>query len=197
MENNLFQLALFFRVIRNKEVVAEVTLSSRPSRAVAVTPVSVPSAMAREEQCREELGYGRMPTLERGGPDVGGFSPDAKPGDLQLSSRLPPCFSHKAWVFSVLTGVSSHARTVEAPPCEVPAGCRRCQAAWTKQPRSALPRRALGPTCLLAVSSGTLSPFTVICGAGPAGLWAPAARCPSGSAQPRAHADRLQGHALC
>ncbi|XP_039719042.1 membrane protein MLC1 isoform X3 [Pteropus medius] len=104
MENNLFQLALFFRVIRNKEVVAEVTLSSRPSRAVAVTPVSVPSAMAREEQCREELGYGRMPTLERGGPDVGGFSPDAKPGDLQLSSRLPPCFSHKAWVFSVLTG---------------------------------------------------------------------------------------------
>ncbi|ELK07522.1 Membrane protein MLC1 [Pteropus alecto] len=60
--------------------------------------------MAREEQCREELGYGRMPTLERGGPDVGGFSPDAKPGDLQLSSRLPPCFSHKAWVFSVLTG---------------------------------------------------------------------------------------------
>ncbi|XP_011382487.1 membrane protein MLC1 [Pteropus vampyrus] len=62
------------------------------------------TAMAREEQCREELGYGRMPTLERGGPDVGGFSPDAKPGDLQLSSRLPPCFSHKAWVFSVLTG---------------------------------------------------------------------------------------------
>ncbi|XP_015980847.2 membrane protein MLC1 [Rousettus aegyptiacus] len=60
--------------------------------------------MAREEQCREELGYGRMPALERGGPDVGGFSPDAKPGDLPLSSRLPPCFSHKTWVFSMLTG---------------------------------------------------------------------------------------------
>lgn len=82
---------------------------------MAPTPLSVPSAMAREEQSREELGYGRVPTLERGGPDVGGFSPDAKPGDLQLSSKLPPCFSHKTWVFSVLTGVSSHVRTVAVP----------------------------------------------------------------------------------
>lgn len=92
------------------------THRSRPSRVVALTPVSVPSAMAREEQCREELSYGRMPTLERGGPDVGGFSPDTKPGDLQLSSRLPPCFSHKTWVFSVLTGVSSHEHRGGAVP---------------------------------------------------------------------------------
>lgn len=58
----------------------------------------------REEQCREELSYDRMPTLERGRPDVGSYAPDAKPGDLQLSSRLPPCLSHKTWVFSVLMG---------------------------------------------------------------------------------------------
>lgn len=48
----------------------------------------------------------------------------------------------------------------------------------------------------LAVSSGTLSPFTMTCGASPAGLWALAARCPSGLAQPRAHAGHLQGHSL-
>lgn len=70
--------------------------------------------MMREEQCREELSYDRMPTLERGRPDVGSYAPDAKPSDLQLSSRLPSCFSHKTWVFSVLMGVSSHSRTTEA-----------------------------------------------------------------------------------
>ncbi|KAM5334640.1 membrane protein MLC1 [Glossophaga mutica] len=59
--------------------------------------------MAREESCREEPSYDRMATLERGRPDVGSYA-DAKPGDLQLSSRLPPCFSHKTWVFSVLMG---------------------------------------------------------------------------------------------
>ncbi|XP_036904993.1 membrane protein MLC1 [Sturnira hondurensis] len=59
--------------------------------------------MAREESCREEPSYDRMATLERGRPDVGSYT-DAKPGDLQLSSRLPPCFSHKTWVFSVLMG---------------------------------------------------------------------------------------------
>ncbi|XP_037016415.2 membrane protein MLC1 isoform X2 [Artibeus jamaicensis] len=59
--------------------------------------------MAREEACREEPSYDRMATLERGRPDVGSYA-DAKPGDLQLSSRLPPCFSHKTWVFSVLMG---------------------------------------------------------------------------------------------
>ncbi|KAF7462470.1 hypothetical protein GHT09_012487 [Marmota monax] len=69
----------------------------------------VPSAMTREGQFREELGYDRMPTLERGRQDPGrqdqgSYTPDAKPGDLQLSKRLPSCFSYKTWVFSVLMG---------------------------------------------------------------------------------------------
>ncbi|KAM7116791.1 membrane protein MLC1 [Molossus nigricans] len=59
--------------------------------------------MTRDEPGREELGYDRMPTLERGRPDAGSCA-DSKPGDLQLSSRLPSCFSHKMWVFSVLMG---------------------------------------------------------------------------------------------
>ncbi|XP_077655314.1 membrane protein MLC1 isoform X5 [Urocitellus parryii] len=65
--------------------------------------------MTREGQFREELGYDRMPTLERGRQDPGrqdqgSYTPDAKPGDLQLSKRLPSCFSYKTWVFSVLMG---------------------------------------------------------------------------------------------
>ncbi|XP_025782131.1 membrane protein MLC1 [Puma concolor] len=60
--------------------------------------------MARDEQCREELSYDRMPTLERGRPEAGSYTSDAKPNDLQLSTRLPPCFSHKTWVLSVLMG---------------------------------------------------------------------------------------------
>ncbi|XP_070264140.1 membrane protein MLC1 [Myotis yumanensis] len=67
------------------------------------TSASSPGAMTREESCREELSYDRMATLERGRPDAEGYA-DAKAGDLQLSSRLPPCFSHKTWVFSVLMG---------------------------------------------------------------------------------------------
>lgn len=74
-----------------------------------LAPCSCPESrplgtMTREEQCREELSYDRMPTLERGRSDAGSYAPDAKPGDLQLSSRLPPCFSHKMWIFSVLMG---------------------------------------------------------------------------------------------
>lgn len=65
--------------------------------------------MPREESCREELGYDRVATLERGRPDAEGYA-DPKAGDLQLSSRLPPCFSHKTWVFSVLMGVSRRPR---------------------------------------------------------------------------------------
>ncbi|XP_062057891.1 membrane protein MLC1 isoform X4 [Lepus europaeus] len=60
--------------------------------------------MTREEPFREDLGYDRMPTLERGRPDPGSYGPDTKPGDLQLSRRLPPCFSYKTRVFSVLMG---------------------------------------------------------------------------------------------
>ncbi|XP_032122193.1 membrane protein MLC1 isoform X1 [Sapajus apella] len=57
-----------------------------------------------QEPFREELAYDRMPTLERGRQDPTSYAPDAKPNDLQLSKRLPPCFSHKMWVFSVLMG---------------------------------------------------------------------------------------------
>uniref|UniRef100_A0A8C5P110 Megalencephalic leukoencephalopathy with subcortical cysts 1 homolog (human) n=1 Tax=Jaculus jaculus TaxID=51337 RepID=A0A8C5P110_JACJA len=65
--------------------------------------------MTREGQFREELGYDRMPTLERGRQDPGrqdpgSYTPDSKPKDLQLSKRLPPCFNYKTWVFSVLMG---------------------------------------------------------------------------------------------
>ncbi|XP_008047139.1 membrane protein MLC1 isoform X2 [Carlito syrichta] len=57
-----------------------------------------------QEQFREETAYDRMPTLERGRQDPGSYAPDTKPSDLQLSKRLPPCFSYKTWVFSVLMG---------------------------------------------------------------------------------------------
>ncbi|XP_017523321.1 membrane protein MLC1 isoform X4 [Manis javanica] len=50
--------------------------------------------MTREELCREELGR----------PGAGSAAPEGMPGDLQLSTRLPLCFSHKTWVFSVLMG---------------------------------------------------------------------------------------------
>ncbi|KAL4678493.1 hypothetical protein H8957_008143 [Semnopithecus entellus] len=57
-----------------------------------------------QEPFREELAYDRMPTLERGRQDPTSYAPDTKPSDLQLSKRLPPCFSPKTWVFSVLMG---------------------------------------------------------------------------------------------
>ncbi|XP_035969656.1 membrane protein MLC1 isoform X2 [Halichoerus grypus] len=60
--------------------------------------------MTREEQCAEELGYDRMPTLERGRPEAGSYAPDAKPSDLPLTTRLPPCLSPRTWVLSVLMG---------------------------------------------------------------------------------------------
>ncbi|KAK2121440.1 hypothetical protein P7K49_002826 [Saguinus oedipus] len=71
-----------------------------------------------QEPFREELAYDRMPTLERGRQDPTSYAPDAKPNDLQLSKRLPPCFSHKMWVFSVLMGpppVAPVAPTVVLP----------------------------------------------------------------------------------
>lgn len=79
---------------------------------VTLGTMSVSSAMTREGQFREELGYDRMPTLERGRQDAGrqdtgSYTPDTKPKDLQLTKRLPPCFSYKTWVFSVLMGVSN------------------------------------------------------------------------------------------
>ncbi|XP_059257715.1 membrane protein MLC1 isoform X2 [Mustela nigripes] len=60
--------------------------------------------MTREEQSREELSYDRTPTLERARPEAGSYGPDAKPSELQLATRLPPCLTHKTWVLSVLMG---------------------------------------------------------------------------------------------
>ncbi|KAL2775435.1 membrane protein MLC1 isoform 4, partial [Daubentonia madagascariensis] len=60
--------------------------------------------MTREEPFREELAYDRMPTLERGRPHPVSYAVDTEPNDLQLSRRVPPCFSDKAGVFSVLMG---------------------------------------------------------------------------------------------
>ncbi|XP_040609936.1 membrane protein MLC1 isoform X2 [Mesocricetus auratus] len=87
------------------------SITQRPALPTAGQQQSMPvsSAMTREGQFREELGYDRMPTLERGRQDTGrqdagSYTPDSKPKDLQLSKRLPPCFSYKTWVFSVLMG---------------------------------------------------------------------------------------------
>nr|KAF6267586.1 modulator of VRAC current 1 [Myotis myotis] len=77
--------------------------------------------MTREESCREELGYDRTATLERGRPDAEGYA-DTKAGDLPLSSRLPTCFSHKTWVPSFqLLFVSTFAVTTT---CLIWFGCK-------------------------------------------------------------------------
>ncbi|XP_004380078.1 membrane protein MLC1 [Trichechus manatus latirostris] len=60
--------------------------------------------MTREEPYHEEFSYDRMPTLERGRPDSPSYGADAKPNDLRLTKRLPPCFSYKTRIFSVLVG---------------------------------------------------------------------------------------------
>ena len=122
------------------------------------TELSVcPSAMAREESCREEPSYDRMATLERGRPDVGSYT-DTKPGDLQLSSRLPPCFSHKTWVFSVLMGVSSRARATGSLS---PGGVAPGPSGTEQLPYSALE----GPVGLCCMNH--CPPFTNISGSSP------------------------------
>ncbi|XP_036762562.2 membrane protein MLC1 isoform X2 [Manis pentadactyla] len=57
-------------------------------------PRTPAGSMTREEPCREELGR----------PGAGSATPEGMPCDLQLSTSLPLCFSHKTWVFSVLMG---------------------------------------------------------------------------------------------
>lgn len=87
--------------------------------------------MHREElAAREEFTYSHMPTLERGGgtlgrrgdrgaerkPDRGerdrperdSYTVDVRASDLQLAQPEPlkhPCFSYRAWLYSVLIGV--------------------------------------------------------------------------------------------
>lgn len=84
-----------------------------------------------ELSAREEFTYSHMPTLERGGggslgrrsdrgtdrrPDRGeryrperdSYTVDVRASDLQLAQPEPlkhPCFSYRAWLYSVLLGV--------------------------------------------------------------------------------------------
>lgn len=83
-----------------------------------------------ELSAREEFTYSHMPTLERGGgtlerrgdrgverrPDRGeryrlerdSYTVDVRASDLQLAQQEPlkhPCFSYRAWLYSVLIGV--------------------------------------------------------------------------------------------
>ncbi|XP_001506189.2 membrane protein MLC1 isoform X1 [Ornithorhynchus anatinus] len=60
--------------------------------------------MTREEPYREEFSYDRMSTLECGRQDQGNYVPDIKSSDLQLAKRFHPCFSYRAWIFSLLMG---------------------------------------------------------------------------------------------
>lgn len=87
--------------------------------------------MQREElSAREEFTYSHMPTLERGGgtlgrrsdresdrrldkverdrPERDSYTVDVRASDLQLAQPEPlkhPCFSYRAWLYSVLIGV--------------------------------------------------------------------------------------------
>lgn len=81
-----------------------------------------------ELSAREEFTYSHMPTLERGGgtlgrrgdrggertpgeryrPERDSFTVDVRASDLQLAQPEPlkhPCFSYRAWLYSVLIGV--------------------------------------------------------------------------------------------
>lgn len=151
--------------------------------------------MSRDEQGREELGYDRMPTLERGRPDAGSYALDTKPNDLQLATRLPPCFSHKTWVLSVLMGVSSSPTGLgrPPPPRAVPwPGCRpRGLGECASRTTSLL--EPLRPDVLTLCSLGSVhecpAPAT-------AGLWAVAPLCPTRVGTAHDQASPLWGHAL-
>lgn len=75
-----------------------------------------------ELSAREEFTYSHMPTLERGGgtlgrrgdrgeryrPERDSYTVDVRASDLQLDQPEPlkhPCFSYRAWLYSVLIGV--------------------------------------------------------------------------------------------
>uniref|UniRef100_A0A3Q2VV32 Modulator of VRAC current 1 n=1 Tax=Haplochromis burtoni TaxID=8153 RepID=A0A3Q2VV32_HAPBU len=75
--------------------------------------------MQREElSAREEFTYTHMPTLERGNGTLGrrgerdrserdSYTVDVRASDLQLAQPEPlkhPCFSYRAWLYSVLIG---------------------------------------------------------------------------------------------
>uniref|UniRef100_A0A3Q1BRM9 Modulator of VRAC current 1 n=1 Tax=Amphiprion ocellaris TaxID=80972 RepID=A0A3Q1BRM9_AMPOC len=68
--------------------------------------------MQREElSAREEFTYSHVSTLERGGgtPERDSYTVDVRASDLQLAQPEPlkhPCFSYRAWLYSVLIGGS-------------------------------------------------------------------------------------------
>uniref|UniRef100_A0A4W6EUS5 Modulator of VRAC current 1 n=1 Tax=Lates calcarifer TaxID=8187 RepID=A0A4W6EUS5_LATCA len=71
-----------------------------------------------EMSAREEFTYSHMPTLERGSGTLGrrgdrgaerSYTVDVRASDLQLAQPEPlkhPCFSYRAWLYSVLIGGS-------------------------------------------------------------------------------------------
>lgn len=100
----------------------------------ATDPTAV-STMQRGEELSEEFTYTRVSTLERGGgtlgrrgdrgvdrrpergerdrPERDSYTVDVRASDLQLAQPEPlkhPCFSYRAWLYSVLIGVR---RTME------------------------------------------------------------------------------------
>lgn len=77
----------------------------------------------QELPAREEFTYSHVPTLERGGGTLGrrgergseprgeqdSYTVDVRASDLQLSQPerlVHPCCSYRAWLYSVLIGVS-------------------------------------------------------------------------------------------
>lgn len=83
-----------------------------------------------ELSAREEFTYSHMPFLERGGGSLGrrsdraaerrtdrgerdSYTVDVRASDLQLGQPEPlkhPCFSYRAWLYSVLIGVRGKGR---------------------------------------------------------------------------------------
>lgn len=104
--------------------------SALPVPSLRFAPPAVLMMHCDELSAREEFTYSHMPTLERAGgslgrrgdrgvergPDRGeryrperdSFTVDVRASDLQLAQPEPlkhPCFSYRAWLYSVLIGV--------------------------------------------------------------------------------------------
>lgn len=86
-------------------------------------PPAVTLMDCSEMSAREEFTYSHMPMLERNGgtlgrrgerayrPERDSYTVDVRASDLQLDQPEPlkhPCFSCRAWLYSVLIGVSQH-----------------------------------------------------------------------------------------
>lgn len=95
-----------------------------------------------ELSAREEFTYSHMPMLERNGgtlgrrgdrgeryrPERDSYTVDVRASDLQLDQPEPlkhPCFSCRAWLYSVLIGVSRHATRAGSDPPSPVSPCPR------------------------------------------------------------------------